>query len=90
MADFTGRPVGDLLLRGRKEPLRAYEPMTADAYAEAATSAYGLAFAKLTVMDPATIPAFAGLVGLRPDDLLLRFHLKRLLNGGSGAHILME
>ena len=27
MPDFRGRPVGDLVLRGRSEPLRAYEPL---------------------------------------------------------------
>src|SRR5881394_4030905 len=26
---FTGRPVGDLMLRGRSEPMRAYEPLQA-------------------------------------------------------------
>src|SRR5258708_17937235 len=28
-ANFKGRPVGDLMLRGRSEPLRAYEPLQA-------------------------------------------------------------
>ena len=30
--DFRGRPVGDLVLRGRSEPLRAYEPLTEAAF----------------------------------------------------------
>ena len=25
--DFHGRPVGDLMLRGKTEPLRAFEPL---------------------------------------------------------------
>src|SRR6266478_4918619 len=29
---FRGRPVGDLMLRGRSEPLRAYEPLSATAF----------------------------------------------------------
>ncbi len=29
--DFRGRPVGDLVLRGRTEALRAFEPLTAEA-----------------------------------------------------------
>ncbi|MFI5014455.1 MAG: adenylate/guanylate cyclase domain-containing protein [Hyphomicrobiales bacterium] len=88
--DFKGRPIGDLMLRGRSEPLRAFEPLTARAYAEPATTAYAQAFAKLEARDPAAMPAFAALVGMRPDDALVSFHLKRLLNGASGARIEMD
>jgi adenylate cyclase len=88
--DFKGRPIGDLLLRGRSEPLRAFEPLTARLYAEPATAAYAQAFAKLEAGDPATMPAFAALIGMRPDDRLVSFHLKRLLNGASGVRIAME
>ena len=90
VADFKGRPIGDLMLRGRSEPLRAYEPLTAKLHGEPATQAYAQAFAKLEARDPATMPAFAALVGMRPDDQLVSFHLKRLLNGASGARIAME
>ncbi|MFI4996622.1 MAG: adenylate/guanylate cyclase domain-containing protein [Hyphomicrobiales bacterium] len=88
--DFKGRPIGDLLLRGRSEPLRAFEPLTARLYAEPATAAYAQAFAKLEAGDPATMPAFAALVGMRADDRLVSFHLKRLLNGASGVRIAMD
>ena len=30
--DFRGRPVGDLVLRGRTEPLRAFEPLDLEQY----------------------------------------------------------
>ena len=36
---FKGRPVGDLVLRGRSEPLRAYEPLPAAAFEGPATNA---------------------------------------------------
>ena len=32
LQDFRGRPVGDLVLRGRTEPLRAFEPLTQQRY----------------------------------------------------------
>src|SRR5580698_2117857 len=35
--NFRGRPVGDLMLRGKTQALRAFEPLTAEAYAEPAT-----------------------------------------------------
>ena len=44
---FRGRPVGDLMLRGRSEPLRAYEPLLAADFECAATKQYSEAFAKL-------------------------------------------
>jgi adenylate cyclase len=87
---FTGRPVGDLVLRGRSEPLRAFEPLSAEAFADPATRAYLDAFAKLDAGDPAAMPAFAALLGQKSSDGLVGFHLKRLLNGGVGARIVLD
>jgi class 3 adenylate cyclase len=87
---FLGRPVGDLILRGRSEKLRAYEPLSAVAYASPTTVAYLEAFAKLEAGDAAAIPAFAALVGLRADDALASYHLRRLLNGGKGVLVQLE
>jgi adenylate cyclase len=85
--DFHRRPVGDLVLRGKSEPLRAYELLTAEAYADPATDCYLKAFAKLEARDPSAMSAFAALIGMRPDDCLASFHLKRLLNGATGTRI---
>ena len=82
--EFFGRPVGDLMLRGRSEPLRAYEPLRGN---PGAAESYAQAFAKLEAKDPTAIAAFAALVGARPDDALAQYHLKRLLNGGSGTRL---
>ncbi|HET7383177.1 MAG TPA: adenylate/guanylate cyclase domain-containing response regulator, partial [Pseudolabrys sp.] len=87
---FRGRPVGDLMLRGRSEPLRAFEPLSAAALAAAATAQYGEAFAKLEAGDAAAMPAFAAIVGLHADDALAGYHLKRLLNGAKGVRIQVE
>ena len=88
--DFHGRPVGDLILRGRSQPLRAYEPLHADASTEPTTALYAEAFAKLEAGDTAAMPAFATLVGSRADDRLAAFHLKRLLNGQTTTLIVMD
>jgi class 3 adenylate cyclase len=82
---FQGRPVGDLMLRGRSEPLRAFEPLRAPA-----TAQYSEAFAKLEAGDAAAMPAFAALVGMHADDALAGFHLRRLLNGAKGVRIQLE
>jgi adenylate cyclase len=87
---FTGRPVGDLLLRGRSEPLRAFELLSAAEYEAPATRAYLDAFGKLEAGDPSALPAFAALLGLCGDDQLVSFHLKRLLNGAAGARIMLD
>jgi adenylate cyclase len=88
--DFLGRPVGDLILRGRTEAMRAFEPLRVKQYNDPATRAYLDAFAKLEASDPGAIAAFAAHVGKQPHDQLGSFHLKRLLNGATGTRIAME
>lgn len=87
---FRGRPVGDLMLRGRSEALRAFEPLSADAFEQPATKQYCEAFSKLEAGNAAAMPSFAALVGMHSDDALAGFHLKRLLNGAKGARIQLE
>jgi adenylate cyclase len=82
---FRGRPVGDLVLRGKTRALRAFEPLTEQVYCDPSTASYAEAFAKVEKRDPGAMPAFAALMGLKADDGLVSFHLKRLLNGGSGT-----
>src|SRR5271166_485283 len=86
---FFGRPVGDLVLRGRSEPMRVFEPLTPEESAGTHTKAYIAAFARLEAGDPGALAAFAALIGERPGDALAQYHLKRLLNGGAGTRIEM-
>jgi adenylate cyclase len=88
--NFCGRPVGDLVLRGRSDALRAFEPLEPQQDRDASTLRYLEAFGKLELDDPGVITAFAALVGDRADDLLASFHLKRLLNGATGTRIAMD
>ncbi|ODR88611.1 adenylate/guanylate cyclase domain-containing protein [Sinorhizobium alkalisoli] len=85
--NFCGRPVGDLCLRGRAEPIRAFEPLTGERCGSAETQAYMDAFQELESGDPAAVASFAALVGRNPDDGLASFHLKRLLNGETSTTI---
>jgi adenylate cyclase len=88
--NFQGRPVGDLLLRGRSQTLRAFEPLRTEQYEDSSTKSYLKAFAKLEAGEPDAIAAFAAHVGKRADDQLASFHLKRLLNGATGTQIAMD
>jgi len=90
MSEFLGRPVGDLILRGRTEALRAFEPVRLEQYQDSDTATYLEAFAKLEAGDPGAMAAFAAHVGKHADDQLASFHLKRLLNGAAGARIVMD
>ena len=88
--DFRGRRIGDLVLRGKTEPLPTYEPLRAEQYDDPATKSYLDAFAKLEARDPDAIAAFAAHLGKLPKDQLASFHLKRLLNGATGTRITMD
>jgi adenylate cyclase len=88
--NFKGRPVGDIVLRGRSEPLRVYEPLREEVFSAPEIAQYSEAFAKLEAGDAAAMPAFAALVGLHADDPLAGFHLRRLLNGAKGVRMQLE
>src|SRR4051812_32637397 len=65
---FRGRPVGDLVLRGRTEPIRAFEPLGAKDHEDPVTDNYLKAFAMLETGNPGAISAFAAQVGSRGTD----------------------
>jgi adenylate cyclase len=88
--EARGRPIGHLILRGRDEPLKAFEPLTRDDYESPPTQSYLKAFALLEAGDSSAISAFAGALANRPDDSLAGFHLKRLLNGAAGVRIALD
>jgi class 3 adenylate cyclase len=87
---FQGRPIGELMLRGRNEPLRAYEPLSVAVFQRAVTDQYLQAYAQLEAQDVGAMPAFAALVALNADDALAGYHLRRLLNGAKGVRIHLE
>lgn len=87
---FQGRPVGDLMLRGRSEPLRAFEPLSEVTFQNPANSQYCQAFAKLEAGDGGAMAAFAALVGSHAGDALAGYHLRRLLNGGKSVRLQLD
>jgi adenylate cyclase len=88
--DFRGRPVGDLVLRGRTEAIRAFEPLAGEGCTDAVVDSYKKAFAFLEAGDSRAMAAFASHVGNFPMDQLATFHLKRLLSGASGTKITLD
>ncbi len=90
IAAFRGRPVGNVLLRGRSGALPAHEPLTGERHADPLTLEYHAAYRKAEACDPAALPAFAALLGRDSGDGLVSFHLKRLLAGARGISVVLE
>jgi adenylate cyclase len=88
--NFRGRPIGDLVLRGKTEALQAFQPLRLEQFDDPATASYLDAFGKLKARDPSALAAFAAHVGKQPGDYLASFHLRRLLNGNTGTQIAMD
>jgi adenylate cyclase len=86
---FSGRPIGNLMLRGRAEALPAFEPLS-DASQNACLASYIACYEKLANDDPQAMMFFAAHLGSYPDDALARFHLKRLLNAQRSTCIALE
>jgi adenylate cyclase len=79
---FLGRPAGDLLLRGVRQALPAFEPLTPDRINAPAIKAYAEAFLRLGVADAEAAQTMARLAAA--GDPLAAFHARRIAGGGSG------
>ncbi|MBA1273099.1 adenylate/guanylate cyclase domain-containing protein [Pseudomonas azotifigens] len=78
------RPIGDVVLLGKTEPVRLYEPL------ESKDEPYERAYALLAERQPQARSAFEQLALARPEDGLVAFQLERLRRGEQGIRIAME
>ncbi len=83
--DFVGRPIGNLVVKGKVNVIRAFEPLHEPR--SEALEAYLAAFRKLEGGDPECLQRFASYVATYGADPLAAFHLKRLLAGEVGSTI---
>ena len=88
--EFRGRPIGDLVLKGKTAPIRAWEPLTEAAMQAPATQAYLAAFEALAAERPTAGDGFARVLDLAPEDPLARYHADRLARGGRGTTIVLD
>ena len=90
LAPEAVRPVGDLVLKGRREALTVFEPLTPEVSASSALECYRQAYRHLAEERPAEArELFAELCRSEPDDNLAALHLARLEAGESGTRIVM-
>lgn len=89
---FEGRTVGRLVLKGRSQPLRTYEPLAVmDAEKCASAADYTTAMKLLESADaPAALAAFESLATSYPQDPLVTLHLGRLREGAQDDLIVMS
>ncbi|MGH7805070.1 MAG: adenylate/guanylate cyclase domain-containing protein, partial [Candidatus Binatia bacterium] len=84
--EFVGRPVGTLLLKGKTQPVEAFEPL-ANGAAGSSTAAYLEAYRLLEAGDSRAREAFATIAATDP---LAAFHLRRLEAGDGGTRIVFS
>lgn len=90
IANFQGRPIGALILKGRSQALDVFEPLSMESAGSPGIQAYLRAYELLAQNAPSALGAFQKVVQDYPDDPLARFHLQRLEAGESGVTITME
>lgn len=89
--DVPMRPVGEVVLKGKVETVRVFEPLEAMVEPELpGDEAYQAAYQLLESGDPGALAVFERLSEQRPGDGLVAFHLQRLRAGESGARFVMS
>lgn len=89
--DVPMRPVGEVVLKGKVETVRVFEPLEAMVEPEVpGDEAYQAAYQLLESGDPGALAVFERLSEQRPGDGLVAFHLQRLRAGESGARFVMS
>ncbi|MBS4098735.1 MAG: adenylate/guanylate cyclase domain-containing protein [Sulfuricella sp.] len=88
--EFVGRPVGQLVLKGKTQEIMVYQPLTPDQAAAANVVAYRAAYRLLDTANPQANAVFQSLAGKYPDDPLIAYHANRLAQGESGSRVVMK
>ena len=78
------------MLPGKTEPLKLFEPLSAERMESSAVKAYQAAFTRLQAEDPSASQAFAAVVGEYAGDPLATYHLRRTLAGETGVNIILS
>jgi adenylate cyclase len=89
VADFAGRPIGKLVLKGRSSGLQTFEPLSRDDYRSERVQAYLDAYSSIVDGDDSAVKKLRTLAGIYPDDPLTRFHMLRLEAGEHGEVIIL-
>jgi adenylate cyclase len=83
------RPIGRLLLKGKKETLDVFEPLDGEGR-EIVADAYAEAYTALAEQHPDAAGRFRELAARFPDDPLISLHARRLDEGAVGVDIVLD
>jgi class 3 adenylate cyclase/CHASE2 domain-containing sensor protein len=86
--DIAFRPLGDIVVKGRAEPIEVWQPLESGADSGFALR-YRKAYDAMKEEDPSACEMFAALASERPEDSLVKVHYERLRRGERGATIVM-
>lgn len=84
------RPVGNLVLKGKSDSVKVYEPLNDNSSQTADRNKYLNSYNLMEELDPEALGAFRALSESNPDDSLVSYHLARLEKGESGTTIVMK
>ncbi|MCK5872415.1 MAG: adenylate/guanylate cyclase domain-containing protein [Methylococcales bacterium] len=84
------RPIGCLILKGKKEKIKTFELLTEAQFNHSLTQDYLLAYQKMEQQTPDAMDAFATLFAQYPQDPLINYHYKRFQQQQIGSTIIME
>jgi adenylate cyclase len=85
--EFIGRPVGQLVLRGKQETIKVFEPLTAQAARSTLMRDYGVAYELIEKRDHRAITMVSMLFEKAPKDPLIARYMARLKAEEMGAVI---
>jgi adenylate cyclase len=84
------RRIGDVVLKGKTQPVGLYSPVSEEQAAGSLIPDYESAYALLKAGDPASVAAFHQLHARYPDDAVAAYHVKRIDGGTVSTLIVLE
>jgi adenylate cyclase len=87
--NFIGRPSGHLVLKGKKEAVMTFEPLTAEQLTQSYVVEYLAAYDLMEAESPQANEAFQKLAQKYPNDPLAIYHANRLAAGEVGSTVVM-
>lgn len=84
------RPVGEVVFRGKTEPIPVFAPVTGVTAADGKSARYARAYESLKAGEEGAPAAFQSLAANDPEDGLVAFHLRRFARGERGVTIRLE
>jgi len=88
--EFRGRPAGRLVLKGKKNAVTVFEPLTPEEDQSDRIAKYRAAYALMEAQTSGATDAFRLLNNQFPDDPLVDYHMRRLQAGDTGSLVVMN